>query len=155
MPEVSAKGMTRLFSELVGRPVNFYEPSSSAPSPAKQIYAVYVVKPMDSIRVIHADAMLLASLAGALIGLPYEGVRERMEDARVDEGLADALREVMNIASRVVSIEHRAVFKAVYEDPRMLPSEALGVLRDPLYTSHFEVRVDGYQGGRLSLLAPS
>ncbi|MFP5231370.1 MAG: hypothetical protein ACLGQX_01950 [Acidobacteriota bacterium] len=154
MPEPSAKNMTQLFTELVGRAVTFSPPASAAPSPAKQIYAVYQIKPMDSIRVIHADAMLLASMAGALIGLPYEGVKERMADARVDEGLADALREVMNIASRLVSIEHRAVFKAIYEDARMLPAEALGVLRDPCYASHFEVRVDGYQGGRFSLLAP-
>lgn len=137
MAEPSAAIMAKLFTDLVGRRVGFSENSITTPSIEKQIYCVYVVKPMDSIRIIQADALLLASLAGALIGLSAEAIQERMADASVDETLNDALREVMNIASRVVSLEHRAVFKNLYGDSCALPLEARGTLREPCYSSHF------------------
>ncbi|MGA7156962.1 MAG: hypothetical protein WBY53_08960 [Acidobacteriaceae bacterium] len=154
MAEPSAKAMAGLFTDLIGRRVNFSQRLDASPSSDQQIYCVYVVKPMESIRVIQADALLLASFAGALIGLSAEAIKERMEDASVDEALNDALREVMNIASRIVSLEHRAVFKSLHSDSSLLPLDARNTLRDPCYTSHFDVTIDGYTGGMFSLLAP-
>lgn len=154
MAEPSASAMARLFTDLIGRNVSFSERFTPPALDRKQIYSVYVVKPMDSIRLIQADALLLASFAGALIGLSSEAIKERMEAASVDESLSDALREVMNIASRVVSMEHRAVFKSLYPDAGALPSDARNTLRDPCYSSHFDVAIDGYSGGTFSLLAP-
>lgn len=154
MAEPSATVMARLFSDLVGRHVNFKERLNATPSTEKQIYCVYVVKPMDSIHIIQADASLLATFGGALIGLSAEAIKERMADASPDEALRDALREVMNIASRVVSLEYRAIFKGLHSDASALPADARSTLRDPCYSSHFDVTIEGYSGGALSLLAP-
>jgi hypothetical protein len=154
MAEPSSSSMAALFSDLIGSHVSFSEQLHPIPANGEQIYCVYLIKPMDSSRVIKADLSLLSSFAGALIGLSAEAIKERVAEAKLDEILRDALHEVMNIASRIVSIEHRAVFKGMYGDPGQLPPEARNTLRDPCYSSYFKVMVDGYEGGAFSLLSP-
>jgi hypothetical protein len=146
--------MSKLFTDLVGRNVSFSEQSEPNATRAKQIYGVYLIKPMDSTRVIQADLTLLGSFAGALIGLPSESIKERVAQSTLDEALRDALHEVLNIASRIVSIEARAVFQNMCTDPVYLSTGAQNTLRDPCYASYFSVKVDGYEGGAFSLLAP-
>jgi hypothetical protein len=89
-----------------------------------------------------------------LIGLSPEVIQERVEETTVDDSLKDALGEVMNIASRIVTLEHRGVFKGLYGDPSQMPPGARSTLRDPCYSSHYKVTIDGYEGGAFSLLAP-
>jgi len=146
--------MATLFTELVGRRVTFSGQLDAAPGAGEQLYCLYLIKPMDSYRVIRADLSLLSSFAGALIGLSPETIEERVAEPTLDETLRDALNEVMNIASRIVTLEHRGVFKGIFGDPAQLPPEARNTLRDPCYSSHFKVSIDGYNGGAFSLLAP-
>ena len=154
MAEPSSSSMSTLFSDLIGRHVNFSEQMSAPAHTGQQIYCAYLIKPMDSYRVIKADLSLLSAFAGALIGLAPETIEERVAAAKLDETLRDALHEVMNIASRIVTVEHRGVFKGMYGDPGQLPPEARNTVRDPCYSSYFTVTVDGYKGGAFSLLAP-
>lgn len=154
MAEPSSSSIATLFSDLIGRHVNFSEQMDALPANGQQIYCLYLVKPMDSYRIIKADLSLLSSFAGALIGLTPETIDERVAEVKLDETLRDALHEVMNIASRIVTLEHRAVFKGLYGDPGQLPPEARNTLRDPCYSSYFKATVDGYKGGAFSLLAP-
>jgi hypothetical protein len=122
--------MAILFTDLIGRHVNFSEQMNAVPPNGEQLYCVYLIKPMDSYRVIKADLSLLSSFAGALVGLSPE------------------------IASRIVTLEHRGVFKGMYGDPAQLPPDARNTLRDPCHSTYFRVTVDGYEGGGFSLLAP-
>ena len=154
MAKPTSLGMAALFSDLIGRHVNFSEQLNAIPQNGKQIYCAYLIKPMDSYRVVKADLSLLSSFAGALIGLSPEAIKERVAEARLDETLRDALHEVMNIASRIVTLEHRGVFSGMYEDPGQLPPEARSTVRYPCYSSYYKVTVDGYEGGAFSLLAP-
>ncbi len=154
MPEPSANAMGKLFTDLVGPRVSFSEQLYATTPIGQQIYCVYLIKPMDGTRVIQADTLLLSSFAGALIGLSPEAIKERVDDPTFDESLNDALHEVMNIASRIVSIDHRAVFKEMHSDPGRLPAAVRGILRDPGLASYFTVKIDGYEGGAFSLLAP-
>ncbi len=154
MAEPSSSSMATLFSDLIGRRVTFSEQLNAPPANREQIYSVYLIKPMDSYRVVKADLWLLSSFAGALIGLSPETIKERVEEAAPDEPLKDALGEVMNIASRIVTLEHRGIFKGVYGDPGQMPPGARSTLRDPCYSSYYTVTVDGYEGGAFSLLAP-
>ena len=154
MPEASSIVMSKLFSDLIGQRVTFSEQQYPINSAAKQIYCLYLIKPMDSTRVIKADMPLLTSLAGALIGLPLDSIKERVADSKPNEALRDSLYEVMNIASRIVSVEHRAVFNGMYPDSIGLPSDVLKTLRDPGFASYFNVKIDSYEGGAFSLLAP-
>ena len=153
MAEPTPFAMAELFSNLVGCSVSFSQQITPVATKAKQIYGVYLVKPMDSTRVVQADLNLLGSFAGALIGLPSDSVKERLADAKLDEPLRDAIHEVLNIASTVVSLEHRAVFQKMYTDPVGLPSAALDTLQHPIYRSYFNVKIDGFDGGAFSILA--
>jgi hypothetical protein len=154
MAEPSSASMTRLFSDLIGRSVSFSEQLHPATAKTAQLFCTYLIKPMDSTRIIRADLSVLSSLAGALIGLSPETIQQRVAEPQLDEALRDAIHEVMNIASRVVSTEHRAVFEGMYTDSASLPADARNTLRDPCYSSHFSVKIDGYEGGTVSLLAP-
>jgi hypothetical protein len=154
MAEPTFCSMSKLFSDLIGRHVNFSEQLHAKPTNCKQLYCVYLIKPMDSYRVIKADLSLLSSFAGALIGLSPVVIRERVEETTLDETMKDALGEVMNIASRIVTTEHRGVFKGMYRDSGQMPTGARSTLRDPCYSSHYTVTIDGYEGGAFSLLAP-
>jgi hypothetical protein len=154
MAEPSSSSMAALFSDLIGRRVTFSEQLNALPANGKQIYCVYLINPMDSYRVIKADLSLLSSFAGALVGLSPEIIKEKVEETTLDETLKDALGEVMNIASRIVTMEHRGVFKDMYGDPGQMPPAARSTLREPCYSSHYKVAIDGYEGGAFSLLAP-
>jgi hypothetical protein len=154
MGEPTSSGIATLFSDLIGRHVNFSEKLNPVPPSGPQIYCVYLIKPMDNYRIIKADLSVLCSLAGALIGLSPEVIKERLNDSKLDESLRDALHEVMNIASRIVTLEHRGVFKAMFADPSQMPLDARSTLRNPCYSSYFQVTVDGYGSGAFALLAP-
>lgn len=154
MPEPSSTVIATLFSDLIGHHVNFSERVEAAPEHGDQIYCVYLIKPMDSFRVIKADLSLLSSFAGALIGLSPEIIKERVQDSEIDETLRDSLHEVMNIASRIVTLEHRAVFKGMYGDASQMPPEARNTLRNACNSTYFTVTIDGFEGGAFSLLAP-
>jgi hypothetical protein len=154
MAEPSSNSIARLFTDLIGRNVSFSEQPQRIMANGRQLYCVYLIRPMDSMRVIQADLSLLSSFAGALMGMSSETVKERVAEPKLDEALKDALNEVMNIASRVVSSENRAVFKGMYADSGSMPIDARSTLRDPCYSTHFSVKIDGYEGGSLSLLAP-
>ena len=153
MAEASSSAMGKLFTDLTGRHVTFSEQLYPITPAAKQIYCIYFIKPMDTTRIIKADLSLLSSFAGALIGLPLESIKERVAESESNEALRDALHEVMNIASRIVSIEHRAVFKGMYPDSNSLPADARKTLRTPWFASYFNVKIDSYEGGAFSLLA--
>jgi hypothetical protein len=154
MAEPSSSSMATLFSDLIGRRVTFSEQLNALPANGEQIYCVYLIKPMDSYRVVKADLSLLSSFAGALIGLSPEIIKERVEETTLDETLRDALCEVMNIASRIVSTEHRGVFKGIYGEPSQMPAGARGTLRNAGNSNYYKVAIDGYEGGSFSLLAP-
>ena len=155
MAEPTPFAMAELFTDLIGCKVSFSRQTAPVVTKLKQIYGVYLVKPMDSTSVVQADLKLLGSCAGALIGLPSASVKERLASALLEEPLRDAIHEVLNIASTVVSLEHRAVFQKMYLDRVALPSPALDSLQHPTYRSYFNVTIDGYEGGAFSILATS
>jgi hypothetical protein len=78
MAEASPITMGKLFTDLVGQRVTFCEQQYAINSAVKQTYCTYLIKPMDSTRVIKAEMPLLTSFAGALIGLPLESIKERV-----------------------------------------------------------------------------
>lgn len=154
MAQPTSFAMSKLFTDLIGRQVLFSQQAHPATTKGKQIYGTYLVKPMDSTRILQADLVLLGSLGGSLLGLPADTVKERIAEARMEEGFQDAVHEVLNIASTIVSTEYRAIFQNMYTHPLYLPNEAQVTLANPVYRSYFSVTVDGYDGGAFALLAP-
>ena len=141
--------IAELFSNLTGRTVNFTQVLKPPVTNAKQAYGTYLIKPADSLRIVQLDLPLLGSFGGCLLGLPSDAVKERLTSSLNDENLRDAMHEILNVASTIVSIEHRAVFQTMFLDA--VPSAILESLTNPAYRSYFNVTVSGYEGGAFSI----
>ena len=141
--------IAELFSNLTGRTVNFTQVLKPPVTNAKQAYGTYLIKPADSLRIVQLDLPLLGSFGGCLLGLPSDAVKERLTSSLNDENLRDAMHEILNVASTIVSIEHRAVFQTMFLDA--VPNTILESLRNPAYRSYFNVTVSGYEGGAFTI----
>jgi hypothetical protein len=147
MTEPTPFAFAQLFSELIGRKVGFSQTTVPVETKNKQIYGIYRVVPPETAIVVQADLKLLGSLAGVLVGLPDATVKERLKIAPIDELLRDAIHELLNIASTVVTTKGRAIFSKMVTDPVYIDGSAGTVFKKPDHKSYFSVTVDGYEGG--------
>jgi hypothetical protein len=154
MSEPTPFALSKLFTDLIGRKVTFTQTTAAAETKVKQMYGIYRVLPSETAIVVKSDLPLLGSLAGVLVGLPDAAVKEHLAAAPVEELLRDAIHEVLNITSAVITHEGRAVFVKMVADPILLDGEAGKVFKKPDHRSYFNVLVDGYQGGKFTIFAP-
>jgi hypothetical protein len=154
MAEPTPFALSKLFTELIGRKVTFTQTTVAAETKVKQMYGIYRLLPGETAIVVKSDLPLLGSLAGVLVGLPDAAVKDHLAVTPVEELLRDAIHEVLNITSAVISHEGRAVFVKMVTDPMFLDGEAGKVFKKPDHRSYFNVLVDGYQGGKFTIFAP-
>jgi hypothetical protein len=154
MAEPTPFSLSKCFSQLVGRKVTFVQASAIADPAIKQIYGIYTVLPDATPVVVKADIRLLASLAGALVGWPDPAVKEHLAVTPMEELLRDAISEVFNVAASGFGTEGRIVLTNVTSNLTYIDGAAGEVLKKPGHRSHFNVSVEGYAGGRLSVLSP-
>jgi hypothetical protein len=155
MSQPTPFGLSRLFTQLTGRKVEFLQTSAVPESKARQAYGIYSVLPHETSIIIKADIALLGSFAGLLVGLPDAVIRERLKVTPLEELLRDAIYEVLNIACAGITNEGRAVFTKMVTDPAYIDRAAGKVFAKPDHRSYFNVSVDGYQGGKFTILAQS
>jgi hypothetical protein len=155
MSEPTPFALSKLFSELIGRKVTFAQTTVAAETKIKQMYCIYTVLPHETAVVVKSDLPLLGSLAGVLVGLPDSSVKEHLAKNPLEELLRDAIHEVLNIASAVITTEGRAVFIKMVADPILIDGAPGSVLKKPDHRSYFNVLVDGYQGGKFTIFAQS
>jgi hypothetical protein len=117
------------------------------------MYGIYTVPPHEIAIIVKADLPLLGSLAGVLVGLPDSAVKDHLLANPVEELMRDAIYEVFNIASAAIFTEGRAVFTKMVSDPTCIDGIAGKVLKKPDHRHYFNVLVDGYQGGRFTILS--
>jgi hypothetical protein len=153
MGEPTGFAMKELFSQLIGRDVAFAQPKAASRPNGKQMFGLYTVLPQENALVVQADLALLGSFAGALVGLQDDAVKERMNASPLEELLRDAIHEVLNIASTVVTNEGRAVFKKMAADPVYFDTLDGDFLQKPDRKTTFDVSIDGYQGGLMTIFA--
>ena len=154
MAQPTPFALSKLFTELIGRKVSFTQTTPPVDTKVKLMYGIYTVLPQESAIVVKADLPLLGSFAGVLVGLPDSAVKERLAVSPTDELLRDAIYEVLNIASAVITEDGRAIFKQMVTDAAYIDGEAGKVLKKPDHRSYFNVTVDGHQGGKFTILAP-
>ena len=145
--------MKELFSRLLGRNVTFARSKATSRASGKQLFALYTVLPQEHALVVQADLALLGSFAGALLGLQSDVVNERISTTNLEDLLQDAIQEILNIASSVVTNQGRAVFKKMAADPVYLDTLDGDFLQHPDRKTTFDVSIEGYQGGLLSIYA--
>lgn len=150
MTELKATAFSSLTSNLVNRTVTF-APAKPAISTTPQIYGIYTVLPQNGLVVVKADLRLLASLGGALIGLPDGAVPQHIQGTSLSETLKDAVHEILNITSKIVTTSGRAVLKTVTTDPKTLDPAFELTLKKAQQRSYFSVSVQDYSGGMFSV----
>jgi hypothetical protein len=155
MSEPTPYALSRCFSQLVGRKVTFVQAAPALDTKIKQIYGIYSLLPHETAIIVKADLPLLGSFGGALVGLPDLAVKEHLRSTPIEELLRDAICEVLNIASAALTAEGRAVFTKMVTDPAYIDGTAGNVYKKPDHRSYFNVSVDGYQGGRFTILSQS
>jgi hypothetical protein len=153
MAEPTPYILSRCFSQLIGRKVTFAQTTFAVDMKVRQMYGIYNLLPHETAIVVKADLPLLGSLAGALVGLPDPAVKEHLRATPIEELLRDAMCEVLNIASAAVTTEGRAVFTKLVSDPARVDGAAGKLLQKPDHRSYFTVSVEGYQGGRFTILS--
>jgi hypothetical protein len=153
MSEPTPYALSQLFTNLIGRKVTFAQTTVAAETKVKQVYGIYTLFPYETAIVVKSDLPLLGSLAGVLVGLPDAAVKEHLKVNPIEELLRDAIHEVLNIASAVITTEGRAVFTKLVADPVFIDGAAGKVFKKPDHRSYFNVLVDGYQGGKLTIFS--
>ena len=154
MSEPTPFALSHHLTDLIGRKVTFTQTAVAVDGPTKQIYGIYNVLPSNTPVVVKADLPLLGSFAGVLVGLPDDTVKDRIKSSPMDELLRDAMYEVLNISSTVVTTEGRAIFSKMVTDKTYVDGPAGQVLLKPGHRNYFNVTVDGYQGGKFSIFSP-
>jgi hypothetical protein len=152
--EPTPYALSHHLTDLVGRKVTFTQAALAPDGLTKQIYGIYNVLPNNTAVVVKADLPLLGSFAGVLVGLPDASVKDRLKVSPIDELLRDAMYEVLNISSTVVTTEGRAIFTKMVTDKTYVDGAAGAVLLKPGHRSYFNVTVDGYQGGKFTVFSP-
>jgi hypothetical protein len=155
MSEPTPFALSHLFTQLIGRKVTFAQTTVAPETKIKQMYGIYNVFPHETAIVVKTDLPLLGSMAGVLVGLPDSAVKEHLAASPIEELLRDAINEVLNVASAVVTTEGRAVFTKMVENPTMIDGTAGKLLKKPDHRSYFNVLVDGYQGGKFTIFSQS
>ena len=153
MAEPTPLALSHMFTQLIGRKVTFAPAAIAAETKIKQIYGIYNVLPQETAIIVKADLPLLGSLAGVMVGLPDSAVKESLAVSPVQEVLRDAIHEVLNVASTVVTNEGRAVFSRMVTDTALIDGTAGKLLKKPDRKIYFNVSVDGYQGGKFTIFA--
>jgi hypothetical protein len=153
MSEPTPLSLSHHFTNLVGRKVTFAPTTVAPETKIKQMYGIYNVLPRETAIVVKADLPLLGSLAGVLVGLPDSAVKECLGKGPLEELLRDAIHEVLNVASTVVTNEGRAVFTRMVTDTGLIDGAAGQLFKKPDRRTYFNVLVDGYQGGKFTIFA--
>jgi len=153
MAEPTPLTLSHMFTQLIGRKVTFAPATIAAETKIKQMYGIYSVLPQESALIVKADLPLLGSLAGVMVGLPDSAVKESLAVSPVQEVLRDAIHEVLNVASTVVTNEGRAVFTSMVTDTSLIDGAAGKLFKKPDRKIYFNVTVDGYQGGKFTIFS--
>lgn len=151
MAEPTPLLLSRQFTGLVNRKVSFAVTKPFTPANVDQVFGVYTVFPAKTTLVVRADLALFGSLAGALVGLPDAEVKTRLKGGLGDELLGDAMKEVFNVSSAVLTGDGRAHFNQMVTKSVYLSPEAAKTMDSAMRRSCFNVDLEGYQGGRFAI----
>jgi hypothetical protein len=153
MSEPTPYSLSQHFSALIGRKVAFAQTTLSVDGKIKLMYGIYNVVPHERPIVVKAELPLLGSMAGALVGLPDSAVKDQLGKTPLEEVLRDAIHEVLNVASTVITSEGRAIFTKMVPEPAFIDGAAAEMFKKPDHRSYFNVTVDGYTGGKFQIFA--
>lgn len=155
MTDSTPYALSQLFSNLIDRRVSVMEASIHEATKCRKSYASYDVVGRKENIFLQIDFDLLGSLGGALAGMPDSIIRQNLKAIPFDETLRDAMHEILNIVSAVITTEGRAILKMMELDENKGRSFAQSFAQTtPHFTSRFQVAIPNYSGGQIEVLSP-
>ncbi|MDE1152035.1 MAG: hypothetical protein PW788_05795 [Micavibrio sp.] len=143
---------SQLFTDLTGRRVTVASGDDLFLNHGSKAYGVYEVVGTPDTILLTVDLPLLGSLGGVLVGLPDTVVRQQLTERPIDDALTDAMREVLNIVSSVLTRHKRAVLKQMVTDAFLGDSLTSEFTLEPHTLRRFHVTMTGYPSGEISML---
>jgi hypothetical protein len=147
--------LSHLFTNLIDRRVSVVEASERDATKGRKGYATYDVVDRGTKILLQIDFDLLGSLGGALAGMPDAIIKQNLKATPVDETLRDAMHEILNIVSAVITTEGRAVLKNMELDEvkgKAMAASFKGT--NPSIASRFQATIPNYTGGQMEVFLP-
>lgn len=149
------KEIKDLFTDLLGRDVEFAAAPPLAPGPATPAsVAVYVDDSLEISALIVCD-LALSAFAGAALGLvPVGGAQDAIADGRLSENLGENLYEVLNIAASLFNAPGATHLRLYDLHPAGGPLD-VNLLARALTLGQREdaqLEIAGYGSGRISIV---
>ena len=159
IPLPPAYPLAQLIGELIGRDVTARAAKAVPADLRQQAVAVYDDDQKAMRAIAYCDLPVAASLGAALILIPSARVEDCIKAKALDQQLADNVYEVFNVMSAIFP-QHggpRLVLRSVHHRGE-LPADAKALLDratklKPSERADLDVSVEGYQSGRMVLLA--
>jgi len=121
-------------------------------SQATRVYGVYRDAELLMTCVCVLDLPLSVYAAGALLAFPACTINDALRTGAIEEGLFDAVREVLNICAQMFKDCGHKVLEQVHIDSDALPDDARAVLRSPMGRIDLSVSIMGSGSGKMSVL---
>lgn len=147
--------LSQLYSNLIDRRVSVVDASDRNATANRKSYASYDVVDRGTKIVLQIDFDLLGSLGGALAGMPDSIIRQNLKSETVNETLRDAMHEILNISSAVITTEGRAVLRAMELDEAKGRVLVKNFKQSVAYAANrYEATIPNYTGGQLDIFLP-
>ena len=150
--------IARMLSDLLGRAVEAEPGKPAGDLTTKGPSLVVTYAPRGDGEQIAAvcisDIPNAASLAAALTMVPASRVEESVRAKKLDEVLLENFREVCNVMITLLNQDSLPAvsLRELHLVPPTLPADLTGRIAKPSGRVDVEVAVDGYDGGKLTLL---
>jgi hypothetical protein len=148
--------LARMLSDLLGRRVDV---TGGKAAPFKMDAAVgaglYAPRDDSGTVVCVVDLELAVNLGAALALFPAAVAAESLRNGKPDEALLENFREVLNVTAGLLNTHGgtHLVLREVQIAPPALPEAFLQLMAKPASRLDVEVRIAGYGGGKMSMLA--
>jgi hypothetical protein len=146
--------VARTLSDLNGKPARCVAFKPAAPAAfATQVVGRYVGPDGQLAALLLADVPLAASLGAALVMLPPVVVQECIDRGRIDDNVAENLREVLNVCAGLFnSAATPRVKLADLATVTKLPDQVAAFAKAATGRLDVDVTVPGYPGGKMTLM---
>ena len=153
MTSPNAQALSKTLTTLTGLPVSCARKPRFTPSKARRVYGIYNQLPAHDTILLRADLPLLASLGGRIAGLPNSLMAESADSSPLDSNLREGIQQVLSLLSTLLSGTERVVFRSMCTDVAYLTGPARSILNSQGLAPTFEVTIQGYTGGELTIFS--
>jgi hypothetical protein len=151
----SADFLRRLLGELLGKEVSVRPGRTEPLDPeAPAVVGVYQTDDGAVVALCRCELTLAAAAGAALTLVPPSVVEEAARTGAMPEVVVDNAREILNVAARMFNNPGtpHVRLREVRVTPGQLPAEAAGILQQPGRRADFDLQVERYGDGRMTVL---